>query len=111
METQSEAAVGQLPLLTQWARFGVVGACTAGLDVGFLYTLVDIAHRNYFYSAMVAFTAASTLNYLLSAQYVFRAGRLGKGPEFAVFMATTGAGLGLNQLIMWLLVGIAGIKY
>jgi putative flippase GtrA len=111
MQTRSETAVRRFPLVTQLARFGVIGACTVAFDFGLLYVLVDFAHLNYLLSALVAFTTASTLNYLLSVQYVFLAGRFGRGPEFAIFMVTTGVGLGLNQLTMWVLVGIAGINY
>ena len=98
-------------MVTQLARFGVIGVCTVALDFGLLYVLVKVAQLNYFLSALLAFTTASTLNYLLSVQYVFLAGRFGRAPEFTIFMVTTGVGLGLNQLTMWALVGIAGINY
>lgn len=111
MQTQSEIPPSKLPLATQLARFGFIGASTVSLDFGLLYVLVNGAHVNYFISAFLAFALASTLNYWLSVQYVFVAGRFGKGREFAVFMATTGVGLGLNQFTMWVLVGIAGINY
>lgn len=95
----------------QLARFGVIGVSTVALDFGLLYVLVNRAHVNYFLATLLAFTTASTLNYWLSVQYVFLAGRFGKAGEFTLFMATTGVGLGLNQLTMWVLVGIAGINY
>ena len=111
MQIQPEAAVRRLPLVPQLARFGVIGACTAALDFGLLYVLVDVERLNYFYSALVAFTTASILNYLLSTRYVFLTGRFGRGPEFTIFMVTTGVGLALNQLTMWVLVGIASFNY
>ena len=111
MQTQSETVVKGLPFATQVARFGVIGSCTVAFDFGLLYVLVNVAQLNYFLSAFVAFTTASTLNYLLSVQYVFLAGRFGRAHEFAIFMVTTVVGLGLNQLTMWVLVGIAGINY
>jgi putative flippase GtrA len=111
MEAQPEALFKQFRLPTQLARFVVVGAFTAALDFGLLFVLVKDAHVNYFYSASVAFTAASALNYLLSARYVFPASRFGRGSEFTLFMVTTGAGLALNQLTMWLLVGILSANY
>lgn len=110
MQTQSDTAV-RLPLAPQLARFGVIGTCTAAFDFGLLYVLVHFAHLNYFLSAFVAFSTALTLNYILSVQYVFLAGRFGKASEFTIFMVTTGVGLGLNQLAMWVFVGIAGINY
>jgi putative flippase GtrA len=111
MQSESETAVRRLPLATQLARFGVAGACTASLDFGLLYVMVNFAHVNYFISAMVAFTTASTLNYLLSVRYIFLTGRFGRGPEFTIFMVTTGVGLGLNQFTMWVLVGLARLNY
>jgi len=111
MQPQSETAVRRLPLIPQLARFGVIGICTVVLDFGLLYVLVNVEGLNYFLSALVSFTTASTVNYLLSAQYGFLAGRFGKAPEFTIFMLTTVVGLGLNQFTMWVLVGIAGINY
>lgn len=111
MQIQSESAAGRLPLVTQLARFGVIGASTVAIDFGLLYVLINVGHINYFPSALVAFTTASTLNYLLSVRYVFLAGRFDRAPEFTIFMVITAVGLGLNQFTMWLLVGIAGINY
>jgi putative flippase GtrA len=59
----------------------------------------------------VAFTTASIANYVLSVRFVFQTGSFGKSAEFTLFLVTTGIGLGLNQLTMWILVGIAGINY
>jgi putative flippase GtrA len=110
MQTQPETAV-RLPLSAQLVRFGIIGACTVAFDFGLLYVLVNAARLNYFISAFIAFVTASTLNYVLSVQYVFVGGRFDRGPEFTIFMVTTGVGLGLNQLTMWLLVAIAGVNY
>lgn len=111
MQTESEATVRRLPLVPQLVRFGFIGICTVALDFGLLYFLVRDAYLDYFLSALIAFTAASTLNYILSVKYVFLTGRFGRGPEFSIFMVTTLVGLGLNQFTMWVLVGLAGINY
>lgn len=108
MQTQLETAV-RLPLSTQLVRFGIIGASTVAFDFGLLYVLVHSARLNC--SAFIAFVTASTLNYALSVHYVFVGGRFDKGPEFMIFMVTTVVGLGLNQLMMWLLVAIAGVNY
>lgn len=110
MQIHSESTV-RLPLSMQLFRFGIIGACTVAVDFGLLYALVNVARLNYFISALIAFVTASSLNYVLSVQYVFVCGRFDKGPEFTIFMITTVVGLGLNQLTMWLLVGIAGVNY
>ena len=100
-----------LPLMTQLTRFGIIGVCTVGLDFGILYLLVHFGRLSYLVSAMVAFVTASTVNYILSVQYVFLAGRFGRAPEFTIFMVTTLVGLGLNEATMWALVGVASINY
>ena len=110
MQTQPEAAL-RLSLATQLSSFVVIGVCTVALDFGVLYALVKFTHLNYFVAALVAFMTASTLNYVLSVQYVFVGGRFGRGPEFTMFMVITGVGLGLNQFTMWMLVGFAGGNY
>jgi len=110
MQTQAKIATRQ-PLGTQLTRFLVIGATTVSFDFGFLFLLVHILRWNYFVSAFLAFASASTLNYGLSAQYVFLGGRFRRSTEFTIFMVTTAVGLGLNQFTMWALVSGAGVNY
>jgi putative flippase GtrA len=111
MNAQSATRATRMPLNAQLARFGIIGAFTVSLDLGLLYVLVSIVHINYLLSAFVSSITATALNYLLSVQYVFLTGRFSRRLEFTVFLLTTGVGLGLNQLTMWTLVGLAGANY
>jgi putative flippase GtrA len=110
--TETEPAIAiPVPLITQLARFVVIGTATAGIDFALLYALVEFAHLNYLLSALVGFLTGSTLNYFLSLRYVFLGGRFSRGSEFTIFMLTTAIGLALNQVAMWAFVGIAHENY
>jgi putative flippase GtrA len=76
----------------QVACFGLIGVSTVALDFTLLYLLVKVFDANYFVSTFLAFTADSTVNYLLSVRYVFLTGRFGKAQEFTIFMVTTESG-------------------
>lgn len=95
----------------QKSRFVAVGISTVALDYLLLYLLTEFTPLGYFFSAGVSFLLASACNYLLSVRFVFIAGRFPRSFEFSCFLLTSLAGLGLNQVMMWLLVGLAGLNY
>jgi putative flippase GtrA len=64
----------------------------------------------YLLSAAVAFLLGTVVNYLLSVLWVFRSS--GRIPtEFVLFTLVGLGGLGLTELILWLLVEIVGLHY
>jgi len=95
----------------QIRRFEIVGAATDSVDYAVLYLMTSRMHVTYFISTAVAFMLASTLNYVLSIRYVFESGKWSRTFEFSFFLVTSLVGLVINQLSMWLLVGVCGIDY
>jgi len=95
----------------QIRRFVIVGVGTVSIDYAVLYLMTSRMHVTYVVSTAVAFMLASTLNYLLSVWYVFESGKLGMVLEFSFFLATSLAGLVINQLSMGLLVSWFGFNY
>ena len=96
----------------QFVRYTVVGGVAFGVDFGLLFVLTRFAGVFYLVSAAISFIAGLAVNYLLSRVWVFNRRTLGNtAVEFAVFAAIGIAGLGLNELGMWLLASKAGMNY
>ncbi len=91
-------------------RFLAVGGGCFILEYVLLYGLTEFGGINYLTSAAIAFTISLIVNYILCVMFVFRTGKQ-TGMEMALFMATSVAGLGINQLTMWFFVEIAGLWY
>jgi putative flippase GtrA len=96
---------------SQFIRFTFTGAFTAGLDFLLLILLVEGFSVHYLLAGAVSFVVAVTLNYLISLVWVFEGGRYSRPAEFLGFFATSGVGLGLNQLILWVSVGSLLLDY
>ena len=91
-------------LLNQIARFGVVGVIAFVVDYAALLLLTEVAGIHYLVSSAVAFLVSVAVNYVLSIAFVFETDKSrGKGQEFVLFAIMSAGGLGINQLMMWLL--------
>lgn len=99
-------------LFMQIMRFGVVGGTAFLIDYGFLYFFTDICGINYLISSALSFTISVIYNYILSIHWVFDVGENhSKSQDFVVFVVLSVIGLGINQLMMWLLVDKALMWY
>jgi len=96
----------------QFARYTVVGGVAFVGDFFTLFALTHFGGVHYLVSAAVAFLAGLTINYGLSAAWVFSRRTLqNRALEFGIFAAVGIVGLGLNETGMWLLAGKAGLNY
>ena len=86
--------------LYEIARFVLVGGACFLLDYGLLYILTEYGGLHYLLSAGISFTVC-----------VFRGANAQTRRAKMLFFGSSIAGLGLNQLLMWVLVDIAGIYY
>lgn len=91
-------------LLTQFIKFGFVGALCFLIDFG-LYTVCNYIGVPYLVSGTIGFTVSVIVNYILSMRYVFE-GRedLSKHKEFVIFVVLSVIGLGINELLLYLCV-------
>lgn len=96
----------------EFIRYFVASAAALIIDIGSLWLLTSILHVPYLWSGAIAFLAGLIFVYILSITWVFdqRIIRDWKR-EFLIFGIIGIIGLGLNELILWLLTGYFGIFY
>lgn len=99
-------------LISQIMKFGVVGVIAFLIDYGVMVFLTEVLGVYYLLSALISFTVSVIFNYVASMRYVF-VGRddMSKSREFVIFIVLSVIGLGLNELLMWLLVDKLFIHY
>jgi putative flippase GtrA len=96
----------------QFVRAIFVGAAAFSVDVGTLWALTGLGHVHYLVSAACGFVLGLAVNYVLSTGWVFNRRTLdSRTMEFAVFALIGLVGLGLTELLMWLLTDIGGLFY
>ena len=82
------------------------------VDFGGLVILHEYGHINYLIAASLSFLAGLVINYLLSALWVFHSSKLlNKRHEFLLFSVIGLVGLGLTDLILWVLTSHFGFYY
>jgi putative flippase GtrA len=92
-------------------RFSAVGGFTAAIDVALLYVFAHFLRLHYFLAAGLSFSIAVLINYCLSIVWVFPSGKFSRRMEVLLFWIISAGGLGLNQIVMMGLVGLAGTDY
>ncbi len=99
-------------LLKQLIKFGIVGVISTLLDYGLMILFTEVFGIYYLLSSTLSYMISLAFNYLASMKYVFH-GREGmsKVKEFLIFTVLCLMGMGLNQLVLWLIVEQLGIDY
>jgi putative flippase GtrA len=96
----------------QFLRYGFVSTAALAVDFGGLVILKEYGHLNYLIAASMSFLAGLVVNYLLSAFWVFHSSKLlNKRYEFILFSVIGLIGLGLTDLILWVLTSGFGLYY
>lgn len=99
-------------LLKQIIKFGFVGGTAFLIDAGILFILTEFCGIHYLVSGAVSFTVSVIYNYILSIKWVFDAKKdVSKTMELAVFIGLSVIGLGINQVMLWLMVDLLHIYY
>lgn len=98
--------------LFQLIRYTFVGGFAFIVDFGTLFLLTEYLNLHYLVSAAIAFILGLVTNYFLSIGWVFTRHTVSdKRIEFIVFTLIGLAGLGLNELFLWLFTELAGMYY
>ena len=96
----------------QFARYTVVGGVAFAVDFGVLFLLIHFAGVYYLVSAAISFVLGLAVNYVLSRSWVFSHRTMSNATlEFTIFSIIGLAGLGFNELGMWLLASKLGVQY
>lgn len=98
--------------LFQLIRYTFVGGLAFLVDFGTLYILTENFNLHYLVSAAIAFILGLVTNYFLSIGWVFNRHKVSdRKVEFIIFTLIGLAGLGLNELFLWIFTDLAGIFY
>lgn len=95
-----------IDMLKDMFKYGCVSVFALVVDVGLLYILVEYVGLHHVLAATVSFTGGLVVNYCLARLYVFKKSRLPFRQEFVLYAVIGVIGLGLNDIIIYLLVGI-----
>ena len=99
-------------LISQIARFGVVGVICFGIDYGTMILLTEFSALDYLLSSGISFSVSVVVNYLLSMRFVFHSKKgTNKAKEFIIFAALSITGLLLTEALMWAGVERFGFHY
>lgn len=93
-------------------KYVVAGGLAFLVDFAVLYLCTDLLGMHYLLSNLLGYSAGIAITFSLNTQWVFNYRRYKKTwLEFAIFNGIVVAGLGLNQGMMALLVGVWGMYY
>lgn len=97
----------------QFFRYLFVGGVATIADWGTLFLLTEYAHVNHLVSAVFAFIAGLLVNFVLSKLLVFKMNevRTSVWGEFAGYAVIGVVGLGITELIMYLLTDRMSVHY
>ena len=88
------------------AKYFLTGMAAAAVDFAIFAALVKLAAWPWYLAATVSFLIATLVNYAISVRHVFTSGvRFRKRDEIALTFLVSAIGLGINQLVMYLLIG------
>ena len=94
----------------EFFRFCIVGGLTFLVDYGLLFLLTSVLDVHYLWSSAWAFIVAVIVNYYLCVFFVFHQAARSFARQ-VVFVGSSLAGLGINQICMWLLVDKLALYY
>ena len=100
-------------LINQILKFGVVGGIAFVIDYGLMVFLTEVFKVPALISATISFTVSVIFNYIASVKWVFDVDKEknSKAKELIVFIILSVIGLGINELIMWIMDKEFGIYY
>lgn len=99
-------------LAYQFIRYFGVALVGYIFDFGSLIFCKQVLHLHYLLAATIGFTIGLTITYVLSNKYVFGESKLtSKKADFLAFALIGVIGLGVLNLLMWLLTGGLHVNY
>lgn len=109
--TPSVAVLGSEGL-HEFIRYFVASLIALAIDAGLLALLISVAGVPYLWAGAIAFLAGLASIYVLSVRWVFNKRALTDMRMEAVVFAVIGVvGLGINELMLYVLTGLLGLHY
>lgn len=88
-------------------KFAVVGFASLAVEYLFLGYLLNILEMGYLLATTLSFAISIVVNYILSMKFVFSHKEdMSRKCEFTIFAILSAIGLGLNDLYMFIGVGL-----
>lgn len=109
---KADKGVGLKKLIAQFMKFGIVGVIAFVIDYGVMIFLTEVFGVPYLISTTISFVVSVIFNYFASMRFVFkRKDDMSRRREFIIFIVLSVCGLGINDLLMWLMVDSLYIDY
>lgn len=94
-------------LIIQFLKFGIVGGIAFVVDYAIMVFLTEAFGVPYLISSFISFCVSVVVNYLLSMRFVFVSrDDIKKQTEFISFLILSIIGLGINELVMYLVADV-----
>lgn len=98
-------------LTKQIFKFLIVGVIAFLIDYSLLYILTEYCSVYYLISSIISFTISLIFNYIASIKFVFETDKKESKKYFIIFIIGSIIGLGINQLVMYVMVELMHIYY
>lgn len=92
-------------------KYLIIGGISAIIDLMLFLFLVESLNLNWFYSGVLAFSFATSINYFLSIRFAFKSGVRfkNKSREFIVIFLVSIVGLIINQVTLYVCIELISI--
>ena len=90
--------------ILKFIKFAAVGMSGLIVDYAFTYLFKEIFKVQKYLANSIGFTIAAITNYILNRVWTFESDNPEIGTEYTQFLIISLIGLGLNNLILWLIV-------
>jgi putative flippase GtrA len=91
--------------MNKFTKYFLTGATAAAVDFALFFALVKLVNWPWYIAGTISFIAATLVNYFISIRHVFESGiRFRKRDEIALTFLISLIGLGINQLVLFLLI-------
>ncbi len=97
--------------IIKFLKFAAVGLSGLLIDYAFTYLFKEIFKVQKYVSNSIGFTIAASSNYVLNRVWTFESDNPDIALEYTEFLIISIIGLGLNNLILWLIVSKFKINF
>ncbi|MDD2435554.1 MAG: GtrA family protein [Bacilli bacterium] len=98
-------------LAKQIFKFLIVGGLAFLIDYALLYILTEYYGIYYLVSSIISFIISLIFNYIASIMFVFKTNKKEKNKNFIFFIVGSIIGLGINQIVMYVMVEFIHVYY